>query len=577
MKYILSITPILFAAALSAQVPTTPPTPPTAPVAPRAAPAPRPMAAPSVSVSPWDLNLNLDIDARVNEAMAQAYSVSALQSYNYDYVFDKLNYAMDNLDYSMSTLNGLGAIGGWSERGPVAWAQSDPADSLYKQARDQFNRGDYRKAAELFKSLPQKYSTSVYIADAQYYQAFSLYRIGGTPELQEALAVLESRKPVADQPVRDGVRRAAAANASAAASASSGGGGSSGSSSTRSIYSSNVTYSFDRGGRSANDAAGLAARIANVLSSRGMANDAAVKRALAAGGNVCDQDDQSVKAEALSALMQNDPETGRQMAVKILANKDECSVPLRRNAVMLVGNKRDDAAASTLIPVAKSDPSPNVRMAALEYLIRIQTDAAINAVIEIARTSDDKQVQRAAVRALAQSTNAHARAEVRTIVENNTGDETLRTSVIDGLDARMTAEDATWLRGLYAKTTSARIKDRIVSTLARNGGDANNQWLLALVRNDDESLDARTTALEHVGRSMDLATLDKMYDMSSSRPIRQTVLDLLSERKEPEALDKIVEVAKSGTDIDMRRHAINILSRSKDPRASKLLLQLVDH
>jgi hypothetical protein len=55
------------------------------------------------------------------------------------------------------------------------------------------------------------------------------------------------------------------------------------------------------------------------------------------------------------------------------------------------------------------------------------------------------------------------------------------------------------------------------------------------------------------------------------------VMNLLSERKEPEALDKIVEIAKSGTDVDMRRHAISILSRSKDPRASKLLLQLVDH
>ncbi len=76
---------------------------------------------------------------------------------------------------------------------------------------------------------------------------------------------------------------------------------------------------------------------------------------------------------------------------------------------------------------------------------------------------------------------------------------------------------------------------------------------------------------------MDLATLNKMYDASASGPIRRSVLDLLSERKEPEALDKIVEVAKKGTDVEMRKHAINILSRSKDPRASAALLQMVDH
>ena len=141
----------------------------------------------------------------------------------------------------------------------------------------------------------------------------------------------------------------------------------------------------------------------------------------------------------------------------------------------------------------------------------------------------------------------------------------------------MTAEDATWLRGLYAKTTSARIKDRIVSALARNGGDANNQWLLALVRNDDEPLDVRTAALEHVGRTMDLATLNRMYDASSSRPIRQAVLDLLSERKEPEALDKIVEGPGAAPTPTTCAAMPSTSSARHDPRASKLLLQPVDH
>jgi HEAT repeat protein len=558
MKRLLLVAPALFAATLSAQVPT-PPTPPVAPTPPRV------MAAP-----------------------ARNFDYSPMPSYSSDniaYAVDRANYALDNItynyNYAFADANSVGSTIGWAAGGPVAWAQNDPADSLYRQARDQFNRGDYRRAAELFKSLPQKFTNSVYIADAQYYQAFSLYRIGGTPELQEALAVLEARKPPAsDQrrpPTASGGRTVTNTYDVNRGTGAAVGYGTSVATSTAYSTSDRLDYSFGPGNR-VNDAAGLAARIANVLSSRGMANDAAVKRALAAGGNSCDQEDQSVKAEALSALMQNDAETGRQMAVKILSNKDECSVPLRRNAVMLVGNRHDDAAANTLIPVAKSDPSPTVRMAALEYLIHVQTEAAVTAVIDIARTSDDKQVQRAAVRTLAQSTNPRARAEVRTLVENNTADESLRSSVIDGIDRdHVTAEDATWLRGLYAKTTSARIKERIVSAVARAGGDVNNQWLLALVRNEDESLDVRSAALQRVGRTMDLATLNKMYDASSSGPIRRSVLDLLSERKEPEALDKIVEVAKKGTDVEMRKHAINVLSRSKDPRASAALLQLVDH
>ena len=40
--------------------------------------------------------------------------------------------------------------------------------------------------------------------------------------------------------------------------------------------------------------------------------------------------------------------------------------------------------------------------------------------------------------------------------------------------------------------------------------------------------------------------------------------------------DKLIDVARAGTDPAMRRMAISALSRSKDPRATKLLLELVD-
>jgi HEAT repeat protein len=572
MSRFMYITPWFLAVALSAQVPARPPVPPTPP---RPAPAPRVMVTPPVAPEPfmvdmpdmslnWSYNLDYNIDTRL---LADQARMAA------DYAHEATLYAMDNYHVmdDFHWLNGMGINSGngfsvgsasaFGGGGPVAWAQGDPADSLYRSARDQLNRGDYRRAAGLFKSLPQKYPSSAYVADAEYWQAFSLYRIGGTPELQEALAVLDARRP--DAPDAGRVRAVKV-------------GSSNGDDNSR--Y---VRYGVGQGfgsGRGQADAAGLAARIASVLSSRGLSNDAAVKRALAAAGNnACDQEDQSVRAEALGALMQNDPATGRQMAVKILANRDDCSVPLRRNAVMLVASKHDDAAVATLLPVAKSDPSPMVRVSAVEYLVQQQSDAAVSAVIEVARSDTSSQMQRAAVRALSQSTNPRARAEVRTIIENNDANESLRMSAIDGFDRdRMTAEDVAWLRSVYARTASPRIKERILSAVGRVGGDANNQWLLALARNEDEPLESRTTALSHAGRNMDVATLVKLYDASSQRPIRQTVIELLSERKEPEALDKIVDIAKNGTDPTMRREAISILARSKDPRASKLLLQLVD-
>ncbi|HEX6107546.1 MAG TPA: outer membrane protein assembly factor BamD, partial [Gemmatimonadales bacterium] len=57
------------------------------------------------------------------------------------------------------------------------WLQGDPADSLYRAAREALNRRDYRRAAELFAALPGRYPASGYAPDAYYWQAFALYRL----------------------------------------------------------------------------------------------------------------------------------------------------------------------------------------------------------------------------------------------------------------------------------------------------------------------------------------------------------------------------------------------------------------
>ena len=456
-----------------------------------------------------------------------------------------LSYSMPS--FSVGTSFGSSARASFRTTPQEPWAQQDVADSLYRQAREQLNRGDYRRAAALFKELPQKYPNSAYAADSPYWQAFALYRIGGTSELQEALAALEAQK--AKYP------------------------------SARTLTQSESGFG-QRGqgqGQSQADASALAARIAGVLSTRGMSSDAVVKRALSAAGADCDREEQSVRAEALSALMQTDPESAQQMTKKILGLKDECSVPLRRNAVFIVGNKRDAASATTLISVAKSDPSPEVRSEAVNWLTRIPTDEALNALIDLSRATDDERVQRAAIRALTVNSNPKARAAVRSLVENNGAAEQLRLSALDAFDRdHMTADDASWLRNLYTKTDSPRIKGRIASAVGRLGGDANSAWLLALAKNEDESLDARQAALSRAGENLDIAALGKLYDSVSQRTLRETLINLLGNRKEPEAVDKLLDIVKTGTDPQLRRYAINVVSRKKDPRTTKLLMDIIN-
>ena len=84
-----------------------------------------------------------------------------------------------------------------AESSARAWERvysEDPADSLYRAAREALNRGDYKRAATMFHDVQRKYPQSQYVADAMYYQAFALSRTGNERDLRTALDVLQEQQ-----------------------------------------------------------------------------------------------------------------------------------------------------------------------------------------------------------------------------------------------------------------------------------------------------------------------------------------------------------------------------------------------
>ena len=77
---------------------------------------------------------------------------------------------------------------------PVASRQADPADSVYRAARTALTRREYRKAAQLFAAIETRFAGSQYAADARYWEAFALYRLGSDDGLRQALAALNAQR-----------------------------------------------------------------------------------------------------------------------------------------------------------------------------------------------------------------------------------------------------------------------------------------------------------------------------------------------------------------------------------------------
>ncbi len=418
--------------------------------------------------------------------------------------------------------------GGWP--GVSYHSQSDPADSLYRQGHELLRRGEYRRAAAIFRDLPTKFPGSAYQADALYWQAFALYRIGGTPELRSALDALEQHR---------------------------------------------TKYP---GARNRADAAALTTRINGALSMRGDATATASLRNVADSAMRCDAEEQEVRAAALNALSQSDPDGAMPLLQRTLNRKDECTERLRRTAVFLAGNKRRDASTVALLAgVARTDPSYEVRAAALEWLARTPSDDALVVLEELARDASDERMQRTAVRALVVNPSARARQYIRGIVERPETPERLRLEAVSAFDKeRSTAEDAAWLRALYSRTDNDRLKSSIIQTLSNIGGQEMDQWMLTLARNPDESSDTRRYALRRVARTLPIADLARLYDTAAERPLRESLIEALASRPEGEATDKLIDIVKTGTDPRLRNQAINALTRKKDPRSTRLLMEIID-
>jgi HEAT repeat protein len=262
----------------------------------------------------------------------------------------------------------------------------------------------------------------------------------------------------------------------------------------------------------------------------------------------------------------------------VLDRRDECLVELRRRAIFMLARRGDAEATALLVSAAKNDPNVNVRAEAISYLPRMAGDAGLSALEDVLRTSDDERIQRTAVRALMSSESPRARTSLRGLLERRDASEMLRIQVLEAYTKeRSTPDDAAFVRSLYNRAESERMKMAVIAAVARIGGKDNQDWLAGLVKNTSESSQLRSAALQRLSRSdVPIADLGRMYDAADSRAMREQLISALASRKEPEATDKLIDIAKNSTDLEMRRLAINYLSRKNDPRATKLLMELIE-
>lgn len=418
--------------------------------------------------------------------------------------------------------------------GPAApgWVQEDPADSLYKAAREALNRGRYSDAVKLFAEIREKYPDSKYVADSFYFEAFALYKKGGSRNMREAVALLETQKARYPDASTSG------------------------------------------------DAVELSVRMQTELAGRGdrEAAERIAELEIDADQETCDEQEVALRVAALHAVMQMDSERAEPILRKVLQRRDECSRDLRMNAVFILAEQSGDDAGAILLDVARSDPDVEVRRQAVFWLSEVESDAAISALDSILNDpSSETEVQQQAIFAIAESDSERSVQILKRYIQDPNQPDELRAQAIFWLGEAAGAEEVQFMRQLYAQVDDPELRNQIFFVLSEIGGDDNVQWLVERALDPNESNQVRQQAIFFAGEAgVPTQDLVRIYDEIDDADFRQHLIFVLAEREDKEAVDKIIDIARNDPDPDVRRQAVFWLSETGDPRAEAILMEILD-
>lgn len=446
----------------------------------------------------------------------------------------------------------------------------DPADSLYKAAREALANGDYDRAARLFHDVAAQYPKSALVPDAMYYEAFARYRNGASGDLEQARALLDAvrvRYP----------SYAGRAEANALATRVCG------------VLAQQGDAACAASITAEAQATGVAAQAtmaeAQTTAAEAQAT-AAEAQATAAGAMRHARSDDQVpgcgsgdddRVAALNALLQMDADRAMPILDKVLARRDACSAPLRRKAVFLVSQKQTPQTVDVLLRVAQNDPDPRVREQAVFWLSQVPGDRTVTVLSDILRKSSDPAIRDKAIFALSQSRSDRARQLLREYATDASAPVALREKAIFWMGQDQAAGTSEYLESLYTKLSDPALREKALFALSQRHDAATSAWLLDLAKRTSEPLELRKKALFFASESgASTAQIASLYDALPAGPMREQAVFALSQRRDPAAVDKLIAIARSDKDPEARKKAIFWLGQSRDPRAAQYLSELID-
>ena len=234
--------------------------------------------------------------------------------------------------------------------------------------------------------------------------------------------------------------------------------------------------------------------------------------------------------------------------------------------------------ATSLYDFARSESRPeNAREQAIFWMSQIEDDRVDGYLERVLRDSRDTDIQDKAIFGLSQRGSDRSKQLLRDFAVNENAPEKLRGSAIFWLGQGRRGESPEYLRSLYPRMKSQALKDKVIFSVSQQRGPDSEKWLLDLVANKSEPIEMRKKALFWAGQGgASMSKLAAMYSTTDEREMKDQMIFVFSQRREPAAFDKLMDIAKNDPDRQARKKALFWLGQSRDPRVAQMLSDIIN-
>jgi hypothetical protein len=169
-----------------------------------------------------------------------------------------------------------------------------------------------------------------------------------------------------------------------------------------------------------------------------------------------------------------------------------------------------------------------------------------------------------------------ARRHLRAMVTDASLSADMRGRAIVALAEReIERADAEFLQSQYG-TLPASLRDKVFLALSRTGDPRIHRWLADRVTDRNESLELRKQALFWSGQGdMPVGQLVALGPRLELRDLREHFVFVLSQRRDDEAVDALIAVARADPDRELRKRALFWLGQSKSQKARDFLVAMI--